>query len=107
MPREQINFPAPFVPPADDDSTVPPVHGEAWAEPIVHVSWSAATGDYDGHVQLVVEADPAYFTFAAANPGDNSLGRAAVFSPSLDRSHLNKLIRMLRRGRDQAYGRDE
>lgn len=108
MPREKINYPVPFVPrdPGADDST-PPIHGEAWTEPVMHVSWSKATGDFDGHVQIALEVDPAYLKYVAENPGDNTLGCTAVFTGVLVRADLNRLIRVSRQARDQAYGRDE
>lgn len=110
MPREQINYPEPFVArePSCDGSSDEPIHGESWPEPTVHVSWLSATGDHDGHVQVALKVPRAYLETLLRDDVASSFGdQQGVFSPVLDRMALNRMIRVLRKARDQAYGRDE
>jgi hypothetical protein len=111
MPKEQINYPEPFVPrepSSDGPSTDPAIHGESWPEPTVHVSWLGATGDHDGHAQVAIKAPRAYLKMLVEEDGAQAADAGpGVYSPVLDRTALNRLIRVLRRARDQAYGRDE
>jgi hypothetical protein len=106
MPREQINYPQ-FGVVIDPGDSGHPVGTEIEKHPsAIHVGWNRA-----GWVQLSLEADPSYFRFVADNPDgapfdDGSQGTSA-YSPVLNRVEINKLIRALRRARDQAYGRDE
>lgn len=95
MPKEKISKIKDALPEASDPGETPE------RTPTVQVGWTR-----DGWVQVSVEGDPSYFQFAAnaPDPGD---GRCTVYSDSLDREELNKLIRVLRRARDQAFGRDE
>ena len=61
--------------------------------PQLDVSWLRKGGDYeDGWVQVTLE---------------NKTGQVALVSDPLDRHELNKLIRVLRRARDAAFGTDE
>jgi len=111
MPREQINFPAPLEPSQDWNGTPPPVHGEAWPEPELNVSWTRAADHGPGNVQVSLLLPTAYVEHLAkslADP-DSPAGVSGIgaFSPSLPRDELNRLIRTLRRARDQAYGADE
>lgn len=116
MPREQINYPAPFEPRctcgenAACSNCPPPIHGEAWPEPELSVSWNKA-GDYGpGHVQVSLLLPAGYLKHLATSlqsadtPVPSGIG---AYSPALPRDELNKLIRTLRRARDQAYGADE
>lgn len=107
MPREQINFPDLSAGPSAPDGV--PVHGEAWREPALHVSWMSMPDEnmepVGGHVQVAFEADPSYFTGAAKVPDSN--GRARVYSIALSRTEINRMIRALKRARDQVHGRDE
>lgn len=103
MPREQINFPE-----------VQEIHSgscdgkgnseqrvEKYTDPAVHVNWHSAGTDHGGHVQVSLECDRSYFEkFPDEERGDR-------YSPVLTRSDVNKLIRILKRARDQAYGKDE
>lgn len=125
MPREQINYPPIGF---DDCSTDEPtatltadhqqgvpvyarrgVAGRAH-EPTVHVGWLNSP-DGAGWVQVHMEAAPEYFRFVADHPDGPSLEqgvqRTSAYSPVLNRDEINRLIRVLRRARDQAYGRDE
>ncbi len=109
MPKEQINTPRVFDPTLVDANTLP-IHGEAWADPTLHVSWHQhGTGEMPGHVQVALGLPVQYI---GSLMGDYSKAGAVapsmdVFTPVLSRQDVNKLIRTLRRARDQAYGRDE
>lgn len=102
MPREQINFPETHkvhtgskIDGAAEDGV------EDYTDPAVHVNWHSAGNDHSGHVQVSLECDRSYFEkFPAEDRGDR-------YSPILSRSDVNKLIKVLKRARDQAYGRDE
>lgn len=50
--------------------------------------------------------EASYFKARAAGL-DNSVSHTSIFTPALNRSEINKLIRSLRTARDKAYGRDE
>ena len=115
MPREQINYSKPYelaegttalsdtggeaVP--DEDSPIP---GEVIQRnaPTLHVSWLK-----DCMVQLALEGDVTYFRFAADTPDGSTSDRSTVYTVPLTRDEVNKLIRTLRRARDQVFGRDE
>lgn len=62
--------------------------------------WSAVRVDWsrNGHVQV---ASVAYETPPESQTGDNG------WFVDLDRERINELIRVLRRARDQAYGKNE
>ena len=99
MPREQINYPGAWY---EADAKTGESKLVAPADPAVHVAWTPNPGC---HVQLAIEADPGAMTERAQSAeGDD---RAFIYSPNLERQELNKLIRVLRRARDQAYGKDE
>lgn len=109
MPREQINFPRPFEP-VPDDCVPPPIHGEAWPEPELNVSWTRAADHGMGLVQVSLLLPVAYVKHLAAdlaNPERPEPSGIGAFSPALNRDEMNRLIRTLRRARDQAYGQDE
>lgn len=107
MPREKINHAAEFTPHAYDGDW-PPIHGEAWPEPEVHVSWTRGGDHGIGFVQVSLDCPHAYLdSFTKDTDRDSDVTTASVFSPSLDRSAVNRMIQTLRRARDQAYGRDE
>lgn len=122
MPRERINYPReldydPLPDPeastgvltADHDGGVPVYarRGSAGSqEPVVHVSWMAEKNG-GGWVQVCFEAD-VYFKYIIEHPdGTVTSDQTTGYSPVLSRSELNKMIRALKRARDQAYGRDE
>ncbi len=109
MPREQINFPAPFEP-VPDDCVPYPIHGEAWPEPELNVSWTRAADHGTGNVQVSLLLPVRYVEHLAADlatPDTPEPSGIGAFSPSLGRDELNRLIRTLRRARDAAYGADE
>lgn len=111
MPREQINFPDLLAAGVEATVNLPRSRGDTWREPALHVSW-LAQHDEDmepvaGHVQVAFEADPGYFTMAAEHISDPGTGRTLVYSPALSRSEINRMIRALKRARDQVHGRDE
>lgn len=108
MPREQI-VPMSLAMIDNDPKRTTPVHGEAWASPGLHVGWMPSGETGEGHVQLCIEVDRRYTDFAAKQT-DDVVGKGSplkIWSESLDRVQLNKLIRTLRNARDKAYGRDE
>ncbi len=109
MPREQINYPAPYEPSVANSADLA-VHGESWPEPEVHVSWTRTADHGPGHVQVSLLLPVGYVKHLAAaldapdTPEPSGIG---AYSPALTRDELNRMIRTLRRARDQAYGQDE
>lgn len=115
MPREQINYPrvdkaVEWNPTADGDSPaawlgdkpIPDGVAVMQSAPTLHVGWHK-----DSWVQLSIEGDVSYFRFAADSPDGETPGRSSVYTEPLGREEINKLIRSLRRARDQVFGRDE
>jgi len=99
MPREQINT---------VDLTATPVGAATIQhEAGLHVSWHGGDDGHDGHVQVALEADVSYLTFAAETPNGETSDRTLLYTPVLSRAEINKLIRTLKRARDKAYGADE
>lgn len=100
MPREQINYPQPKTAMCDSPDGMGG-HLETRTNPALHVCWMP-----DMHVQVAFEADPSYLHVAlgAVNEPD---GRTSMYTDVLTRTEINRLIKMLRRARDAAYGRDE
>jgi hypothetical protein len=78
------------------DSTMPHMteNGVIEDDPFrVKVSWNKETGD----VQI-----------ATINPGNEyAYDEIGGYYVDLDRTQINRLIKVLRRARDQAFGRDE
>lgn len=68
--------------------------------PIVDVRWNRE----GGYVQIVTKAEDPFGGRAIEDEGVHYLDG---FYVDLDRQAINKLIRNLRRARDQAFGRDE
>lgn len=118
MPREQINYPRvderiEWNPDKDGgdtpgawlgaDGVAVPANGEPIiiTPPTLHVGWHR-----ESWVQLSIEGDVSYFRFAAENP-DATGERSTVYTEPLSRDEINKLIRSLRKARDQVFGRDE
>ena len=116
MPKEQINYPAPFEPRCtcggnEGCTNCPPaIHGEAWPEPELSVSWGKANDYGPGHAQVSMKLPGRYLKHLAdslesdTTPSPSGIG---AFSPPLSRDELNRMIRILRQARDHAYGRDE
>lgn len=113
MPREQINYPREGKPiewdPKTDDGDRPAAwlgglvdNGTIDSPATLHVGWHK-----DSWVQLSIEGDLSYFRFAADNPDGSTSDRSSVCTEPLSRDEINKLIRSLRRARDQVFGRDE
>lgn len=115
MPKERINNP-PVVYAGQDEGPIAwkPAEGAgspgAWVEAapqeirrdaVVTVGWHK-----DSWVQISLEGEPSYFRMAAEHP-DISEERTSVYTPPLTRDDINKLIRVLRRAREQVFGRDE
>jgi hypothetical protein len=116
MPKEQINFPAPFEPRCtcsgnDGCTNCPPaIHGEAWPEPELNIGWGKANDYGPGHVQVSMLLPVGYLKHLAASLASADAAAPAgiaAFSPALSRDELNRLIRMARKARDEAFGRDE
>jgi hypothetical protein len=91
MPKEQINHPKIVTSDGHPGYTV--------TEPTLHVGWNRM-----GWVQIHIQAEPDYFKDASAD-STNADG-ISVFTEPLSRNEINKLIRTLRKARDQAYGQD-
>jgi hypothetical protein len=89
MPKEKISSPGP---------------SEARTDPTTWVSWNRSADTNAGHVQLTVTCAPSYIRDLVAAVWDSDV---LVSSGSLTRREVNRLISVLRRARDQAYGRDE
>ena len=106
MPREQINYP-PLLEQNEEKQAAPPGReGERWRDSAVHVGWHADGEGGNGHVQMALESDLSYLRMALESPNEPE-GRTSMYSPVLNRAEINRLIKMLRRARDAAYGRDE
>lgn len=104
MPKEQINHPESYpwkgsILPGPND---PEGAKETRTDPGLFIRWHA--GDA-GHVQVALEFDAAQVREMLA--ADDGAARLTLWTGVLDREAINKAIRVLRRSRDQAYGRDE
>jgi hypothetical protein len=117
MPREQINFPE-TVKVFNEEKISKTADGQVQifgtadvsysTEPAVHVSWVPGDRiDATGLVQISLEADASYLRVCTEFADEQDSKRSYIYSPALARAEVNKLIRVLRRARDQAYGRDE
>lgn len=116
MPKERINTPDTYpwsrdLPVLrDGDTTVAGVKEstvtELRTDPALFVGWQ---GSDAGHVQVAMEMDIAHVAelLDAADDGGDKTTRVTMYTGVLDRAALNRLIRVLRRARDAAYGRDE
>jgi len=111
MPREQINFPKPdsliidrFGHEIENESDVDvPDSAAVLTDPELHVSWSPES--IGGHVQVSLNMEAEFLKRNAADL--EGVSHRALYTPSLSRKEINKLIRVLRLARDKAYGRDE
>lgn len=100
MPREQINYP-PVLAPTNEYPARPDGAGPTWIDPSVRVEWNAQAG----YVQIAMEIERHQIVgLLRDNTTDQLL---SMYTPGLDRSEINKMIRVLRRARDAAYGKDE
>lgn len=114
MPKEQINNPQPVKMHHDCGLDEGPCVCTPTADtmPTVVVRWGDAD---DGNVQLVLmeHGQPTWADWIATAPWDGPIAYPAPpvkqerFSAVLSRKDVNKLISVLRRARDGAYGRDE
>lgn len=105
MPREQINYASVLTVDSPEESGVALPPGRNIGEPLLNVNWSPASAG--GYVQVSMEIEIEYAKLIAETPNGDSATTTLLSSPALRRDELNKLIRALRRARDQAYGRDE
>jgi len=113
MPKEQINFPQwrkhghglPGTSGSDEDAT-------AEIDDVLVVRWhdNSLVGGYV-QMALVSQEPMPWADFEAAgvdvHPGPVMNTETERFMPVLSRSDINRLIKVLRRARDSAYGRDE
>lgn len=112
MPKEKINHvnldDATWT---DQDGTCPRnnnVLGGAFRDPSVEVYWMKYPDGQAGHVQVGIEADHTHLAAAASGEYNcRPQGRGLVLTGVLTREQVNTMIRVLRRARDQAYGKDE
>ena len=94
MPKEQINY----VSETMHDGT------SSCAEVAVH--WTNAATESPTAVKLRVVMNTDFLRLlinSAGSPNDPT----PVLTPALSRKEINNFIRVLRKARDQAYGRDE
>jgi hypothetical protein len=113
MPREQINFPKDsliinrFGLEIEHELDVDvPDSSVVVNEPTLHVAWQNDNPDNEGHVQVYIDLDVNHLKHKIAGLSDDVI-KSAIFTPSLSRQEINRLIRVLRTARDKAYGRDE
>ncbi|QIS38621.1 hypothetical protein [Clavibacter capsici] len=112
MPREQINFPdepAVVIHPDGSQSEYldeQDQDGIVFNDPSLHVNWSPPTDVWPPHVQVSLEFDTPVLTSRVKSLSGNE-ETSSLYSASLDRGELNRLIKVLRTARDRAYGRDE
>lgn len=91
MPREQINYTEPNTRNREDE------------EATLHVNWTAGDAGYvQVSLNLTAERIKEW-----ADQLDDSVSHTAFYTPALNRTEINKLIRVLRTARDRAHGRDE
>jgi hypothetical protein len=122
MPKEQINWPdvkkMHHGNPDDHIDDGPcPCTPTAETMPTVYVRWGAGGHDRldisNVQITLAVHEHPAWDEWTATDPwaGKSAFPALPVkeehHSAVLTRSEINKLIKVLRRARDQAYGTDE
>jgi hypothetical protein len=109
MPREQINFPSTKMLMINDrgeereiePGAELPDGSKLVADPELSVSWMP-----DGHVQVSINMEAEFIKHLSTGMTEGATHNA-VYTPSLSRQEINKLIRVLRLARDKAYGRDE
>ena len=101
MPKEQINFPQveEIHSGSIDENGVTEQSVERRVDPTVWVAWNTGAS----HVQLTVSCAFSYVKDLVDAEWNQDV---LVSSGTLSRSDLNKLITVLRRARDAAYGKD-
>jgi len=86
------------------------------AESVIEVSWSKEASHVQIATRCVRSSDHAPFVhesfldYLKPLPEDERLGVLSMMAglyATLDRESINNIIRVLRRARDQAFGRDE
>lgn len=103
MPREQITFAKiPVVRSPLPGDPVRELTPATEMDPELHVSWMPSRTGF-GHVQVALECDTEWADRLLA---DNDDERAFIYAPVMSRDDINKMIRVLRRARDAAYGSD-
>lgn len=119
MPKEQITFSKVEKIHRDcepGDACSPSCTVVAESYPALYVRWGADGHDRTGNVQvsLLKYEQPTWDEWIASDPYEQTETAyptppiaGEFFSQVLSRSEINELIKVLRRARDQAYGRDE
>lgn len=102
MPKEQITFAR--VQEGVTGSTDPDVPTVTLTriDPEIRIVWNR-----ESYVQLEFEADVSFFDSLAKSENGPDVSRISAYTPSLTREEINRFIRVLRRARDAAYGKDE
>lgn len=108
MPKEQINYVRDRQIAVTEDGHTPMPDGvvQVMTDPTIHVNWLNSP-EGGGHVQVMLEAPVSYVKMALESPNGDEADTTQLWSPVLDRSEINRMIRALRNARDKAYGRDE
>lgn len=101
MPKEQITYPrVRQVEHNGGTLTLPDTTGVS-DDVCVSVGWNRA-----GWVQVNLNTPTAHLASVLSSYTNDNAGDATVYSETLSREEVNKLIRTLRKARDQAYGSD-
>ena len=104
MPKIQVNYPREVE--VCTGGTNEPTTTETVMDPILNVNWRNST-DGTGHVQLSLDVSLRSARMALESPnGLMVVGSTLLYTPVLERSEVNSLIRALRKARDAAYGAD-
>jgi hypothetical protein len=104
MPKTQINHPREYE--VNIAGVNEPTITEKTMDPILNVNWRNST-EGTGHVQLSLDVSMRYVEQAKESPnGVMVTGSTLLYTPVLERSEINSLIRALRKARDGAYGGD-
>jgi hypothetical protein len=93
MPKEQINHP--------QQVTSDSPQGYTTTSPTLHVGWNRA-----GWVQVSIATDTSSLARLVEDAQKHGESEPAIYTDELSRDEINRLIRTLRKARDQAYGAD-
>jgi len=99
MPKEQINYPRVRQIEQDGATLTVPDVSRVPDDICVHVGWNRA-----GWVQVSLSLYAERLAQIASQVGTDH--EVSVYSETLSREEINKMIRALRKARDQAYGSD-
>lgn len=78
-------------------------------EPSLDLSWTREDAIYGrpGFVQVSMEFTPEALTERTKGLEDGQTATISLFSENLNRAEINNMIRVLKRARDAAHGKDE